>query len=207
MYCFVIQSCLWRWLAVLDYALCRRLAFTLCYLMISYNGFYFCIVNNSEFLSYLFSNKDDTRCHSDTQWYTLPYLALKILKKKPKPNQIKILSIPSFEMKRPLSHEEKCKGNMFDYFWKDNLSSLILLCIVFRQRLSQQKMLLTPSCQLLFISKSYLCLRVVSSFVVPERSAASVGLCKWEFPQFCKLLNSHCSACAFVFACSNCQIK
>lgn len=27
-----------------------------------------------------------------------------------------MLSIPSFEMKRPLSHEDKCKGSMFDYF-------------------------------------------------------------------------------------------
>lgn len=61
---------------------------------------------------------------------------------------------------------------------KKKLSSLTLLCIVFRKGLSQQKMLLTPSCQLLFISKPYLYLRVVSSFVVPERSTASVGLCK-----------------------------
>lgn len=95
-----------------------------------------------------------------------------------------MLSILSFEMKRPLSHEDKWKWSMFDYFRKTNLSGLILLCIVFRQRWSQQKMWLTPSWQLLFISKSYLYFRVVSSLIVPGRSAASAGLGKWEVPNF-----------------------
>ena len=145
-----------------------------------------------QLLTYLFSNKDDILCH--IQHY----------KNK---NKKAMLSILSFEMKRPLSHEDKWKWSMFDYFQKTNLSGLILLCIVFRQRWSQQKTWLTPSWQLLFISKSYLYFRVISSLIVPGRSAASAGLGKWECPQFCKLLNVHCSDCAFVFACSNCWIK
>lgn len=59
---------------------------------------------------------------------------------------------------------------------------------------------------MLFISKSYLNLRVVTYLIVSGRSAASAGLSKWEFPQFWKLINVHCD-CAFPSTCSNCWVK
>lgn len=63
---------------------------TLHSLLISYNGFQYCIVSNSELLIYSFSNKDDVLFHIQHET---------MFKKK------SMFSIPGFEVKRPSSYE------------------------------------------------------------------------------------------------------